>query len=195
MSNRALLIASLFLAVIHPSFAEDTGSKAVQLEPASGNVSFEAIGRPSMLKIKGKGTALKGSLKVSGAKVTGSSTFELNSLETGLSMRDKHMKEKYLETEKYPQAKLTLTELTLPESAQKAIFTSEKIPFKGVMSLHGVNKPVEGIADLSRSGSGYTVIATFPIKTPDFAIATPSFAGITLADNVTVTVEFAAPVK
>lgn len=201
MLKRIFLIVSLAisLAGVSPAVslagAATQGGRVIVLDSASGTVSFEAIGRPSMLKIKGTGKALKGSLKIAGSKVSGSCSFDLDSLETGLSMRDKHMKEKYLEVAKFPQATLTLTDLQLSDSAQKDSFIKEKIPFKGLMKLHGVEKAVEGSAEVSRGATGYTVVATFPVKTPDFSIATPTFAGITVADNVTITVEFAAPAQ
>jgi polyisoprenoid-binding protein YceI len=158
-------------------------------------VSFKAIGRPSALKIHGKGDAPKGAITVEGGKVTGKSTFDLTSLDTGIKLRNTHMKEKYLETEKYPQATLTITEMAAPEGFDKPDFKADDLPFKGAMALHGVERPVEGEARLERKGDSMEVETDFSLKTSEFNIPTPSFAGITLAETIDVNVKITAPFR
>ena len=67
---------------------------------ASGTVEFcSATGHPSALHVDGKGVGLK-DLSISQNNVTGTVSFDLNTLDTGISMRNEHMKEKYLEVTK-----------------------------------------------------------------------------------------------
>src|SRR5262245_17940595 len=84
------------------------------LASSKGTVEFEAIGRPSALKIHGKGEAPKGKLTVKDSQVSGQVSFRLDSLQTGIALRDKHMKEKYLESEKFPEATLQITKIEPP---------------------------------------------------------------------------------
>jgi polyisoprenoid-binding protein YceI len=56
------------------------------------------------------------------------------------------------------------------------------------LKLHGVEKPVSGTFDLSGSGASPKLAAKFAIKLSDFGIGIPSFAGVTMADEVAVTV-------
>lgn len=165
----------------------------IQLNGDTGQLEFRALGKPNALKIHGKGSAPKGDLSLKGNAVSGSLRFDLQSLDTGIELRNKHMKEKYLETSKYSEAVLTLTKMSVPEALEAADGSVEQAPFQGMLSLHGVQKPVSGLANLKRAKDKITVDASFGIKTSDFGITTPSFAGVTLAEDVQVSVQTSAP--
>ena len=177
-----------------PSTTAATSKKWIfDVNKGTGKVTFDAIGKPSALKIHGKGEAPKGELIVSSGKLGGAVTFQLDSLDTGIGLRNKHMKERYLEVSKYPEAKLTVTDLPVPDSISAENFSSDSLPFKGTLALHGVEKPVEGTAKVSRQGQSMSVETRIELKTNDFAIAVPSFAGVTMAENVTIQAQITAP--
>jgi polyisoprenoid-binding protein YceI len=193
MAPLLLIIASTALSVgTAPARAD---AWLLDLDQGSGAVTFDAIGKPSALKIHAKGNAPKGQLKVKDGKVSGVATLKLDSLDTGIKMRNEHMKKRYLETDKHPEAKLTLTELPIPAGYAAPDFSASDVPFKGTLSLHGVEKPIEGKAKLSRSGGDLSIDARFSLKIDDFAIKSPSFAGITMASDVNCAVEAKAPFK
>ncbi len=181
------IVSVLFLSL--QTFAASQPAKPVAIKIGASTVEFKAIGRPSALKVIGKGTGLEGALALKGNVITGDLVFDLNGLGTGISMRDEHMKKKYLETEKFPKAKLTILELRLPESAAKGDFVATSVPFSGKLSLHGVEKQVEGKANVTRKGSSGTAEATFATKITEYGIAVPSFSGITIADDVDIKVD------
>lgn len=154
-----------------------------------GTTSFLAIGNPSAIRIDGKGEGPEGELisKEAGENLalSGELRVNLKAYDTGIALRDRHMKEKYLEVEKYEKAILTVGDLTVPKSA----FVKEgesKWPFTGVLELHGVKKSVQGEFTLKNSKEGLSLNAGFPLKLSDFGITVPSFAGITVADQVEV---------
>jgi polyisoprenoid-binding protein YceI len=171
-------------------------AQKVDFDQATGSTAFHAVGRPSAIKINGTGAAPKGALLLtSDGKVSGNVLLDLSTLDTGISMRTNHMKEKYLEVEKFPKALLAITEVGLPKAdVAKTEYVDEKIPFKGNLTLHGVTKPVEGIARIERHGQSSTVHAEFTIKIDDYAIAIPVFAGITVADDVSLVIDAVAPI-
>ena len=184
-----LTISFFFLSLAGVSAA----AEGVVFDQNSGSVEFHATGRPSAIKIVGKGKSSKGDFSVKDMVVTGSAHFDLASLDTGIETRNTHMKEKYLEVPKFPEAVLTLTKMELPKDFSKeSSFT--KVPFTGSLSLHGVDHPVSGAADISRHEDGVTINATFGLKIADFAIALPTFMGITMADDVQITVQSKASV-
>jgi polyisoprenoid-binding protein YceI len=177
-----------------PAFASDKVS--LKLDPTSGSVIFRATGRPSAIKIVGKGSQAKGEFTiVDGKKVTGSAAFDLNSLDTGITMRTNHMKERYLETKEHPEAKLTITEMELPkplfpEADGKITPTSEEAPFKGKLALHGQEHDVTGTAKLeSKADKQVSLNAQFGLKIADYGIKEPSFAGVKMADDVQIEVQ------
>jgi polyisoprenoid-binding protein YceI len=170
----------------------------LDLAKSKNEVEFLAIGNPSALKIHGEAkeeggkAPVKGDLTFAGTDVTGKVTCLLDSFDTGIGMRNKHMKEKYLETGKFPEAQFTLTELKLPSAATDV--KAKDVPFKGNLTLHGVTKPVAGTATIERAKDKANTAFEFKIKASDFAIQSPSFMGITMADEVNVNVKFEGPV-
>jgi polyisoprenoid-binding protein YceI len=162
---------------------------AVKFVKTKGSSEFLAIGNPSAIRIQGKGEGPEGELQVQeeGANliIGGVLNVDMKSYSTGISLRDRHMKEKYLEVEKFQTAKLTLKNITLAKSdLQKNPETSAA--FDGILELHGVQKAVHGTFTLKNTPSGYAVNAKFPIKLSEYSIVVPSFAGITVADQVEV---------
>jgi polyisoprenoid-binding protein YceI len=188
--SAALICAGMFLT---PSAALATKPHELQLQSNGdkGKVEFLAIGRPSLLRIKGQGAGPTAMVKISSQQATGEFVFQLAKLATGISLRDRHMKENYLHTDKFPIAKLSLTEASLPASWSITTPASQDIQFKGLLLLHGVEKPVTGTFKLLKGNEekeSIAVDAKFEIKISDFGIDLPSYSGITVADQVSVNV-------
>lgn len=163
----------------------------VALDPSKGSIEFIALGRPNMLRINGKASGAEGQFVWKGDLVSGEAKFKLEGLDTGIALRTRHMKEKYLEVATYPEARLVLTEFRVPAgfSSGKKV---EDVPFQGKLTLHGKEKPVSGKAMIEKKGEELSVNAGFTVKTGEFGIATPSFAGITMAEDVEVKVQFSS---
>ncbi|MGE3974389.1 MAG: YceI family protein [Bdellovibrionales bacterium] len=184
----------LFLVFsISAVFAAAPATKTYKAEKP-GEVKFLAVGRPSALKIKGEGAAPTGEFKETAGKVFGSVDFDLHSLKTGINMRDEHMKNKYLEVDKHNGlANLKLENLELPGDIVSGSQSSkEGLPFKGKLSLHGETKDVQGTYNLTKTATGYDVLAKFNLKLSDYKINIPSYAGITVAEDINVEIKTTA---
>src|SRR5260221_109399 len=108
-------------------------------------------------------------------------------------MRDHHMKEKYLETNKAENqfAKFTIKSVSLPASGlPKAGEVNAKI--SGSFSMHGKTNDITLDTKLKLSDTKLSGSPVFKIKLSDFAIAIPSFAGVTVAEDVEITVNLQA---
>jgi polyisoprenoid-binding protein YceI len=125
-------------------------SFAVNLGAGAGKTEFLAFGHPSALKVVGKGSVPTGELTLDAKKITGSATFDIRTLDTGIDIRNEHMKKKYLEVEKYPNAVLKVTKLELPAAAGTGEFSATALPFSGTLSLHGVEGPGPSKRSLER---------------------------------------------
>ncbi len=179
LTMKSLITATLLFFIGSITFAD----QELVLNSDKGTVEFLAKGRPALLKIKGKGKGAYGKLKVKDNKASGQVELDISSFETGISLRDNHMKNKYLEVEKYPKALLTLKDLVLPKNLKG------KISFSGLLKLHNVEKPVEGKLSFKGTKKNInTVKADFNIKISDFGIAIPSFKGVTVAEDVKISV-------
>ena len=155
----------------------------------SGQVQFKTIGRPSALKIVGKGPAPKGQLNIDqNGNIKGQFDFELATLDTGIGLRDRHMKNKYLEVGKFPKAAITIQEMKFPNELLAKDGQKDAIPFKGMIKIRGIEKECNGLAKLTKANGVLTAEANLNVKVKDFNIDIPSFAGITMADNVDISV-------
>lgn len=142
-------------------------------------VSFKAIG-PGGLAIEGKGSDV--TVREQSDKLIAS--VGLGSLQTGIALRDRHMKEKYLETAKYPRAVFTVAKSKL------------KIPGEGdadgSLQLHGVTKPVRIHFKATGNDKTATVTGSSRINMKEFKIEVPSYLGVTVKPDVTVSFKVAA---
>lgn len=177
-------VKSVFVFLL---FIPSISMAAVQkLSPSGGDVEFLAITKPSFIKVHGTGAPASGQIIWDGDKVEGKFNFDLASLDTGMSMRNAHMKNKYLQVEKFPKATLEL------KSVQPLASWSLNHPkvadadFEGVMTLHGESQPVKGKFSIDDKGA---VEVNFKVKLTDFKIEQPSFAGVTVQNDVDVTVK------
>ena len=185
------MISKLFIlltCVSASAFAAATGP--AKFAVSSGKVEFAATGRPSAIKINGEGTEPKGQLEVGKDQaVKGNIDFDLNTLTTGISLRDTHMKEKYLEVGKYPKASVKIEKVDLPKDfLTKDAADASNVPFTGTLRLKDVEHPIAGTCDLKKDHSKISVAAHFDIKLGDYHIDVPKWAGITVAEDVKVNV-------
>src|SRR5690606_27948511 len=113
---------------------------------------------------------------------------KLDTLKTGIELRDKHMTEKYLETGKYPKASLILdkAKLVLPASG------SQKGKTTGILKLHGKSKEVPVEFEIKGNQGSYAVKATMKVNYKDFGIDVPSYMGVTVKPDLDVEVAFTA---
>ncbi len=161
----------------------------VKLAKTIGRSNFLAIGNPSAIRIEGQGEAPEGDLNVvdQGANwiLSGTLHIDLKSYSTGIALRDRHMKDKYLEVDKYQMATLNIEALQV-QKVFLAKETESNIPFKGLLTLHGVSKNVEGELSVKKLNAKIQVSSKFTLKLSDYSVDVPSFAGIKVADSVEV---------
>lgn len=156
-----------------------------KFEAQGGAVEALVVGRPSLLKIRAKGEPAIGSLLVDGKKVSGSFEFALSTLDSGIALRDEHMKNKYLQVGEHPKAVLTIKELELAKEFSATKPEVGESDFLGELTLHGVTKPVKG---KFKVGESRNVTADFKVTLSDFSIDIPTYMGITIANDVSVSV-------
>lgn len=182
----------LLLALCHV-----TSAAVLKLESGQGKTEFKALGVPSSLRIDGHGEGPAGEMRIEpaateGWNASGTLQISLKSLETGISLRDRHMKEKYLEVEKYENAQLEIQNLHLPADFLQST-GPQQISFQGFLTLHGLRKEVTGMTSISMSEGKLKMASQFSLKISDYGIQIPQFAGITVADEVRIEVNSEVP--
>lgn len=159
--------------------------RAYVLDPNLGQSEFLAMGRPAAIKILGKGAGPAGDFQIKKEGedylLNGEAQLDLNSLSTGIELRDRHMKEKYLKIDTNKQAIVKLTKVKVPT---EKISKGGEVRVLGILVLNKVEKPIEIILNIAKENSFLQIKSEFKIRLSDFSIDIPSYAGMTVADSV-----------
>jgi len=163
-----------------------------QFSDGESKVEFEGTGKPSLLKIHGSSEQkLDGYFNFDGKKVSGKVGFDLASLDTGIDLRNDHMKNRYLEVGKFPKAELEIKEINLSKEFNPKSFKVAG-PFNGVLQLHGVSHPVSGKINLKVEEDELEVECEYSLSIADFKIQRPSYANISMTDDVKINAKASA---
>ena len=95
------------------------------------------------------------------------------------------MKEKYLEVGKFPSATLTVKNIAFA-SEQNGV----PVPFQGELEFHGIKKVISGTLKLDSKNDCLSLDCDFSINLTDFGIEVPTFAGVTVNNQIPIQVEF-----
>jgi YceI-like domain len=187
--RRGVVVAVALLCVVVAGAAAEAQSWRLEdadvriLVPLKPGGAFEA-----------KSSALGGELIPGGSKplsLAGEISLDLQAIETGISLRDRHLRENYLEVAKGPGFdKAVLSQVVLAD-ADGAGFRGAT-GFDGTLLLHGVRRPVSGKALIRTAGSGVHVDADFVLTLTDFGIEPPQYMGVGVSSKLAVRVSFDA---
>ena len=110
----------------------------------------------------------------------------LNSLDTGIGLRNRHMRENYLETDKYP---LTYYKGKIVDSTK--INDSEfSVTSDGKISIHGVEKPLTVQAKIYKHDDQFRIKSQFDVKLSDFNIKIPSIMFYKINEDISLKLNF-----
>lgn len=111
---------------------------------------------------------------------------ELNGLNTGIGLRNRHMRENYLETDIFPYA---IFEGRLTTVIEKSPGNFEVIA-DGLMKIHGVEKPVSISGTAVADGNRYHINYDFTVKLSDYNIKIPSLMFMKINEVIIVKLDF-----
>jgi len=154
-----------------------TGGEVTVLCPLTVGGSFEA-----------RTNAVSGQVEPPSAPpgaVTGAVQVKLDTLSTGISLRDRHLRETYLEVTKGPDYAVAVLDNIRIDKAEG------KGTFRGTLTLHGQKREVAGTTSVQKKDGQVRVTAEFPVKISEFQIAKPTYLGVGVKDEVQVKVSFA----
>jgi polyisoprenoid-binding protein YceI len=114
--------------------------------------------------------------------------FEVNldALDTGIGLRNRHMKENYLETFRYPYAQFNgkvIKEETESENKSKVIV-------EGEMFIHGVAKKMIVNGVVEKNKPSYRIQTDFIIKLSDYKIEIPSLMFMRISEDIKLVLDF-----
>jgi polyisoprenoid-binding protein YceI len=151
---------------------------------------IEFISEAPLNKFTGKSSSLKGLIDFD--KNLLDFYLDLNTLKTGIGLRDRHMRENYLETDKFPFAEFTgkLESLPILEEGKQI-----EVMAIGKFKIHGVEKDLKVPGILTKKNKQLNLQANFSILLGDFDIAVPKVVFYELAEEqlVRINADFSIP--
>ena len=142
-------------------------------------------------------SAVSGTLQraaADGADYSGELRVDLATLDSGIELRNSHLRDTYLELERGPAFQDAALSNIVLDDPLPAGADRHDTAFTATLSLHGVDRPIEGEVELRQRDTGLRGTATFSVSLEAFDIPPPRYLGVGVRDNVEVTVTFdAAP--
>jgi polyisoprenoid-binding protein YceI len=111
---------------------------------------------------------------------------DLNTLKTGIGLRDSHMRENYLETDKFPFAEFTGKLVQQPNLIWG---TKTSVKAVGKFKIHGIEREIEVFGFLMLAQNGKLELdASFTILLSDYNIPVPKLVFYELAEEQKVSI-------
>ncbi|MEW6412126.1 MAG: YceI family protein [Candidatus Zixiibacteriota bacterium] len=118
----------------------------------------------------------------------GSFYFEVNldDLDTGIGLRNRHMRENYLETDKYPFVSFKGS----INGVKNDIDSTLEIDCAGAFDLHGVTRQRSITVKATAIPDGYHVTGEFIVRLEDHRIKVPKLMFLKIDQNIRLTMDF-----
>lgn len=138
----------------------------------------------------GTSDQINGYIVWSGDEPTAESEFyfqvDLNSLDTGIGLRNRHMREKYLETDQYPLATYRGKVTGIDQQSDSTFQASTE----GTFSIHGIDKAMNLSGLVTLSDGQYRIESQFDITLTDFDIKVPQLLFLKIDEVVDIRLDF-----
>ena len=111
---------------------------------------------------------------------------DLNTVKTGIGLRDRHMREDYLHTDKhrFTNIKGKITE------ARKISDTEYDITVQAKKFIHGVSKDITIQGKIYKVAEGFKIKAAYTVKLPDYNIEVPKFMFMRISEDIKLELDF-----
>ena len=179
----ALALTGAHTAVAAESWSVSSGNVQVRCRLTVGG-SFDVVT-----------SALSGTLQRAtpdGSDYAGELRVDLATLDSGIGLRNSHLRDNYLEVVRGPEFQSAVLSGLVLDDPLPAGASRHETGFSGMLALHGVQRPIEGEAELRQRDGRMQVEATFSISLDAFDITPPRYLGVGVRDTVEVTVTFDA---
>lgn len=111
---------------------------------------------------------------------------DLNTIDTGIGLRNRHMRENYLETDKYRYASYK-GELS---NVKKISDNTYEVEVKGSMSIHGVTRGQTVKGKIIKTDNGLRIQSQFNINLLDHNIEIPKFMFLKISEIMDMHLDF-----
>lgn len=184
--NRILVALLCFVVLTPPALAQKYFAD-------NGYAEFES--RAPALTFKGVSNNLTGLLNLGDGTVD--FYLDLNTLDTGINLRNRHMRDSYLETAKYPFAEFrgmfgraTSDPGSEPGSVSDlADGESAEVTASGQFTIHGVTRKIRAHGTIQKSGTEIHLRASFSVELSDYNIDRPRVVFYELSETQRISID------
>lgn len=110
---------------------------------------------------------------------------DINSVDTGLGLRNRHMRENYMHTSKYPTAVFNGKIMKADKSSSKM-----DVEVVGKMKIHGVERSVTIRGNMTKNGNSFRIESKFEIVISDYNIEVPKIMFAKIDQNMDLILDF-----
>lgn len=111
---------------------------------------------------------------------------DLNTLDTGIGLRNRHMRENYLETDKYQYTYFNGKFISISKTSDG----NYSIKVSGLMFIHGKTNPIEVGGILEKTDDGFHISSSFEIKLTDYNIDVPEMMFMKIDETMKIELNF-----
>lgn len=111
---------------------------------------------------------------------------DLNSIDTGIGLRNRHMREDYLHTDKYPYTSFKGLINEVKKKSEKEF----DIKASGDISIHGVTRKITVSGTITFVPNGINVTSNFSVKLSDFKIKVPEVMFLKISEEIKLILDF-----
>lgn len=111
---------------------------------------------------------------------------DLNSVDTGIGLRNRHMREEYLHTDKYP---MTTFKGRMNE-VNKVNDSEYNVKVTGDMYIHGITKKIMVTGKIYLNQGGMRVKTEFIVKLGDYKIEVPKMMFMKISEDIKLVLDF-----
>lgn len=129
-----------------------------RLDGAASTVAFVSIKAGETAEAH-RFTALQGTIAEDGAAEI---LIDLDSVDTGIEIRDERMREHFFQTDTYPQARISAA-IDLAALSEMQPGDRIRLPIEAMLELHGTTLPVETEVFVTDAGDRVLVDSTAPV--------------------------------
>jgi polyisoprenoid-binding protein YceI len=196
LTRLCTVMALAALTLIAGGLGSAAAQDASSLDIHGGTIVFDVGTNVSAISVRGKSTALEGRADIhdSGQGLTISHvaiTIPVNTLETGMSLRDSHMRKYVFTTSdgQVPDVEFDAANTTCAANGGGGQLTCQ---VTGDLAIRGLPRPFTMTLKVKRDGSAFHAAGDALVKLSVYNIDRPSQLGVQTADEVKLHLEFAA---
>lgn len=111
---------------------------------------------------------------------------DLNTLDTGIGLRNRHMRDNYLETDKFQYTYFDGHFNSISKTSE----TEFSVAISGDISIHGVTKNITVLGTIFTNDEGLRIVSHFDVKLTDFEIDVPEMMFMKIDETMKLELDF-----